>query len=138
MSYVLTSYVIISAVAAAVAFFVAAVAWQRRDSPGGGPLVGLMVAVGIWSAGAAMEYATVGISGKILWAKFQYIGVLTCPVFFFLLAMEYDHLDHWLNRRRVGLLFIVPLITFLLAITTESSAPLFATPICIGVRLSCW
>jgi hypothetical protein len=88
MAYVITPYVLISAFAAAMALVVAAVAWQRRSAPGGRPLVGLMVAVFIWSAGAAIEYATIGIPGKIVWGQVQYIGVVSCPVFFLLLALE--------------------------------------------------
>ncbi len=115
----ITPYVLVSALAAVVAVIVAVVAWKRRAAPGGRPLVWLMVAVAIWSAGAALEYATVGIPGKILWAKVQYLGVLSCPVFFLLLALEYNHLDRWLTRRTIGLLFVVPAFTLILAVTNE-------------------
>ena len=115
----ITPYVLVSALAAVVAVIVAVVAWQRRAAPGGRPLVWLMVAVAIWSAGAALEYATVGIPGKIFWAKVQYLGVLSCPVFFLLLAVEYNHLDRWLTRRTIGLLFVVPALTLILAFTNE-------------------
>lgn len=115
----ITPYVLVSALAAVVAVIVAVVAWQRRAAPGGRPLVWLMVAVAIWSAGAALEYATVGIPGKIFWAKVQYLGVLSCPVFFLLLAVEYNHLDRWLTRRTIGLLFVVPAFTLILAFTNE-------------------
>ncbi|MBK8050693.1 MAG: hypothetical protein IPK16_28455 [Anaerolineales bacterium] len=119
MTYVLTPFVLLSAAAAVIAAIIAFVAWQHRAAPGGHPLVCLMAVVAIWLAGAAVEYATVGIPGKLMWSKFEYIGTLTCPVLFLLIALEYDHLDHWFTPGRVGLLFAVPLVTFLLALTNE-------------------
>ena len=119
MTYVITPYVLIAAFAAAVSAVVAVIAWQRRAAPGGAPLTALMVAVGIWSAGAAMEYAIAGIPGKVFWAKVQYIGVVSTPVFFLLLAVEYSQLDRWMTRRTVALLFVVPLTTLLLTVTNE-------------------
>jgi len=119
MIVVVTPYVLVSIFAAIMPLIVATVAWQRRSAPGGQPLFGLMIAVSIWSAGAAIEYATIGIEGKVLWAKVQYLGVVSTPVFFLLLAVGYSRLDHWLTPRRVALLLVVPTITLLLAITND-------------------
>ena len=115
----ITPYVLVSALAAIVAVIVAAVAWRRRAAPGGQPLVFLMLAVFIWSAGAALEYATVDIAGKVFWSKVQYVGVVTCPVFFLLLAVEYNHLARGLTRRNITLLFVIPAITLVLAFTND-------------------
>ncbi|MCB0054740.1 MAG: hypothetical protein KDE24_34925, partial [Caldilinea sp.] len=128
----ITPYVLVSALAAVVAAIVAIVAWQRRTAPGGRPLVWLMAAVFIWSAGAALEYATVGIPGKIFWAQVQYFGVVTCPVFFLLLAIEYNHLDRWLSRRNIGLLFIVPAVTLVLVFTNAWHGLIWPTVTPIG------
>ena len=87
MTFVMTPYAIVSAITAGVALIVAFAAWRRRHVVGGASLAGLMVAVGIWSAGAALEYATVEISGKVFWAKLEYIGVLTGPVVYLLFAV---------------------------------------------------
>lgn len=132
MAYVITPYVLISAFAAAVALIVAVVAWQRRAAPGGQPLVWLMIAVFIWSAGAAVEYATIGIPGKVFWGKVQYLGVVTCPVFFLLLALEFSQLDRWLTRRNIAALFVMPGITLLLAFTNEWHGLLWPTVTPVG------
>jgi len=116
---VITLYVLISALAAFVAALVAFVAWRRRAAPGGRPLVGLMIAIAFWSAGAAFEYAAIGIPNKVFWAKVQYLGVVTVPVLYLLLAIEYGHHEHWLTHRRIALLFVVPFITLLLAVTND-------------------
>jgi PAS domain S-box-containing protein len=115
----ITPYVIVSVIAAVMAAITAAVAWQRRTAPGGRPLVGLMIAVGIWSVGAALEYAAVAIPGKLFWLKLQYIGALTSPVFFLWLALEYSNRERWVTRRNLALLFSVPAVTYLVALTNE-------------------
>lgn len=127
MTYIITPYVFTSAVAAIMALMVAVIAWQRRPATGRSPLIGLMLAVSLWSAGAAMEYATIGIPGKLLWVKPEYIGVLCSPVFFFLLALEYTQQDHWLSPRGRWLLFAPPALVWLLVITNEHHGLIWPT-----------
>jgi len=115
----ITPYVILSAVAALVAVIVAVIAWRRGAVPGGRPLAGVMIAVSFWSAGAALEYAAVEIPNKVFWAKIQYFGVVAVPVLYLLLSIEYSLHGHWLTRRRIVLLSVVPLVTLLLAMTNE-------------------
>lgn len=138
MVFVITPYAAIAAITAGVALIVAWVAWQRRRVAGGASLAGMMAAVSIWSAGAALEYATVGISGKVFWAKLEYIGVLTCPVFYLLFALEYNRLERWLTRRTVALLFAVPLLTLVLTFTNEWHKLIWpsVTPSSVGDNLA--
>lgn len=119
MTFEVTPYAIISAFTASIAAIVAFAAWQRRAVPGGTSLALLMAAVTLWSAGYAFEYATVGISGKVFWSKIEYVGALSCPVLYLLFALEYNRMNHWLTKRIIVLLFIVPLITLGLAVTNE-------------------
>jgi diguanylate cyclase (GGDEF)-like protein/PAS domain S-box-containing protein len=119
MTIEITLYAVISVIAAGVAGLVAVIASRRTNTPGGKSLTALMLSVCIWSAGAAMEYATVGIPGKIFWAKIEYFGVVSCPVFFLLFAVEYNLLYRWLTPRKIAILFILPLITLGLALTNE-------------------
>ncbi len=119
MTFVLTPYAIICAATAGVALIVAYFAWRRRRMSGGSALVALMIAVCIWAAGTALEYATVGIPGKVFWSKMAYFGVLSAPVFYLLFALHYNQLERWLTRRTIALLFVVPLLTLGLAFTNE-------------------
>ncbi len=119
MEFIFTSYAALSALASILAFLVAAIAWRRRAIPGGKSLTALMLACGVWSFFTALEYAAVGIPAKVFWAKLEYLGVVTAPVFFLLLALEYNRIDYWLKLRRAAVLFILPLITLILALTNE-------------------
>ena len=117
MAFVVTPYVIIAAVTAGVALLVAFFAWRRRHASGGAALAWLMLAVAIWAAATACEYAAVTANGKLFWAKVEYIGVLSSPVLYLLFALEYNRLERWLTRRTVALLFAIPVATLLLAFT---------------------
>lgn len=119
MPIVITPYSITCTATAIIAAFIAWIAWQRREIPGGKPLALLMIAVAEWSLGAAIELSVVGIPAKVFWSKVEYLGTVSAPVFFLLLALEYNRLDHWLTRRNILFLFIIPLTSLFLAITNE-------------------
>ena len=104
MSFTFTPYAIFCAISACIASFVALLAWQRRSAPAGTALVLLMTAVAVWSMGMAFEYAALGIPAK---------------VFFFLFALQYSHLNKWVTKRNIILLFVIPIITYLMALTNE-------------------
>lgn len=119
MAFVITPYVVISGIGASIAFLVALIAWQRQMISGGKSLTALMFAVTIWSGGAALEYASPDILEQIFWAKIEYFGTVSCPVFFLLFALEYNHMDKRITRKNIFFLFIIPIITLVLTLTNE-------------------
>ncbi len=108
--------VIAAAVSAAVAFF----AWRRRPAPGVMSLVFLMLGVCEWSLGYAVGMASADLAAKVFWAKVQYFGIVSVPVMWLILALQYTNREKWLTRRNRVLLAIMPLLTLLLAWTNES------------------
>ena len=119
MIFYATPYAVANAVAAFVAVIAAVVAWRRRSDQSGRPLAWLMSAAAVWSGFMACEYAAVAIPVKILFAKLEYLGAVSVPVFFLLLAFEYNLAEHRLTRRRASLLFIIPALTLTAAWTNE-------------------
>lgn len=118
MTFELTPYVTINAAATFIAFLAALFALQR-GSRKGKHLAAMLLAGGIWTGGAALELATIGIPGQIFWAKVQYFGALSCPVLFLTYTLEHLQMGAWLTRRNLFLLFLIPLLTTLLAFTNE-------------------
>jgi PAS domain S-box-containing protein len=94
-------------------------AWRRRPAPGSWPMVFLMSAVALWSFAYALELGSANLEAQIFWAKVQYLGIVSVPVIWLVLALEYTGLDRWLTRRNLLLLAIVPLLTLLLVWTNE-------------------
>ncbi len=88
-------------------------AWQHRLMTGARPLLGLCLAVAVWSCGYAIELTLTELTAIYFWAKIQYFGIVTAPLAWFYLSLEYTGRDHWLSRRIFILTSIIPIITLI-------------------------
>ena len=104
-------------ISALVAAGLALYAYRRRSVPAGREMVLLLAAVSFWSLMSALEGASTGLTAKTVFSVLSYIGSQSTPVLFFLFALRYTQQDRWLTRRRTAALFIVPLLSFLMAAT---------------------
>jgi diguanylate cyclase (GGDEF)-like protein len=109
-----------------IACGVAALAWPRRSAPGGTAFVLMMIATAAWELFRVLEAIAVLPEAKIFWARFEYFGIATVPVLWFLFTRQYSRRD----RTRPGLgpawLWIVPALTLVLAFTNEYHGWLWA------------
>ena len=92
---------------------------RRRELPGRIEFVLMMGAISLWALTAAVEAACVGLHGKILASKVQYVSVSWVAVFWLAYVLRYSHRDAWLTPLRKGLLAVIPLVTIALAFTNE-------------------
>jgi PAS domain S-box-containing protein len=106
--------------ASLASFFVAFLSWQRRTVNGARELTQLMLAAGIWSFFVIFETASITESGKIFWSKFAYVGAVSTPVLYFLFVLRFTGKDKFISFKYRMLLFVIPAIMLLLAITNES------------------
>ena len=120
MNWQYTPYLLPLVITAAISATIAFLAWRRRPAPGAMPLVYLMLAVCEWSLGYAVGMASADLPAKVFWAKVQYFGIVSVPIMWLFLVLQYTHLERWLTRRNRLLLAIMPLLTLLLAWTNES------------------
>jgi PAS domain S-box-containing protein len=111
-------YMIPLLISAAISVGLAVYAWLRRPATAAIPFAGLMLAVAIWSFGYAMELASTGLTVKLFWARFQYLGIAAIPVAWLALAVEYTDQGRWLTLRNLALLSLVPLATLALVWTS--------------------
>ncbi len=91
---------------------------RHRQVKGAVFFVFLTSSVIIWAFFQALEYAVFEISAKILFAKFQYLGIATIGVTWYLFAVNYNRKENWLTRH-FWILLIVPAITIVSAFTNE-------------------
>jgi diguanylate cyclase (GGDEF)-like protein len=119
MQFVVTPYVLIHSTAVFFALLVSALAWRRRDLPGGKALSLLMLAVGEWSLMTALEVGAVGVPAKIFWSKLQYLGLSVSVPLFIVFALSFTRNTRWLTRRNLIFLGIIPGINILIAATNE-------------------
>ena len=115
-----TPYILLLVISSIVTCFVALYVWERRAiASGGRALAFLALACAEWSLGYALEIAVADPPGKVFWGKSQYIGIATVPLLWVIFAYTYSTKGTRMTRRTVSLLSIVPLITLILAFTTE-------------------
>ncbi len=76
-------------------------------------------AIAIWSVGYALELSVTTLVAKTIWAKFEYLGIVSVPVGWFLFAQNYGERPYWLSRKHVYILFVVPVLAWIMAVTNE-------------------
>ena len=114
-----TPYVYVLFVGSLVALLGAGYAWWRgvHDSRA---LTVFKAALFVWLVGYGFEIAVPNLGSKVLWAKVQYIGIVTVPVAWFVFAAVYTGKERWIQRRTVALLAGLPLVTLILTWTNEA------------------
>lgn len=105
--------------AAGIGVLLACYAWRHRAVAGARSFMGMMAALVVWCFTGAMEFAVVPPELKILCSKWQYLGVCAVTPFWFTFALGYANLGAWLTRRRLALLWALPVTTVLMAFTNE-------------------
>ncbi len=119
MSGALVLYIGALSLTAVISAAMAFIAWRRRSTPGGLPVALLMLSVAEWSLTGALEAAAIGVPVKVLWSKVEYLGIVSTPVLFLIFALQYTHQDKWRTRRNLSLLWIVPILTLVIAWTND-------------------
>ena len=112
-------FVVFFLVTALFSAAVAVVALRRRPDTAARPAGWMLLAVALWSFASAFEYAASTLAEKLVWAKIEYIGIETAPVFLLLFALEYNRLQYLMTRVRIALLFAIPVTVIVLAWTNE-------------------
>ncbi len=118
MDFHLNYYSVALLVSFLIALLLAALAFRQRSIARMRTMGWLMLGLAEWSLGYALELAAAQQSVQIFWAKLEYIGIASVPLFWLLFAMDYSNTGGWL-RRFFSLLWIEPVIIFVLALTNE-------------------
>ncbi len=119
MNQVFTIYSILFLATALVSFFGAILALQRMAVRGAKELVMLLFAAGIWAFWLIFETSATSESGKIFYAKLDYLGAVSTPVFYMIFVLRFVGKDKYLTTKNKILLFVIPIITLVMAFTNE-------------------
>jgi len=107
-------------VTAALSVALATFTWRRRPTTGGLLAGALMFAVGAWAMTYALELASVSLAAKVLWAKLQYVAVVTSTTLWLIVALEYTGRGAALKSRYLALLAVEPIFIVALVFTNEA------------------
>ena len=113
------SFAAVLILAALLACGVAALTWTRRDAPGGTAFALLMIATATWELFRFLEAVAVEPGAKILWAKFEYLGIATVPVLWFLFARQFSRNDRASPALGPVWLWLLPAATLALVFSNE-------------------
>jgi PAS domain S-box-containing protein len=80
----------------------------------------LALVVAEWALTYALELAGSSAPAKVFWAKLQYLGITSTPLAWLIFTLHYTGKAHWLTRRKLALLLILPVLTLLLVFTNEA------------------
>lgn len=92
---------------------------RRRTTSGSLVFALLLVAAGEWGFMTALERLVIGQAAKISCAKIEYLGIMSIAPLWLMFALHYTGQDRWLTRRKLLLLWVIPVITVILAMTNE-------------------
>jgi PAS domain S-box-containing protein len=115
-----TPYVLPLIVAVVISVSVAAYAWRHGPAAGTRPLAALMLAVGLWSLGYALELSSAWLPAKLFWDNVAYLGVELVPATWLAFAMEYTGRERLLTRRVYGPLAVEPVVFIAVLLSGDS------------------
>ncbi|MFN8445585.1 MAG: histidine kinase N-terminal 7TM domain-containing protein [Caldilineaceae bacterium] len=84
---------------------------RQRTSPLGETLMWGIIACALWSFFRLLSYLSVTIAAKHWWDNAEYLGIVSVPVLTFIFALQYTGHRHWITRRTLVGVSIIPLLT---------------------------
>ncbi len=104
--------------AAAVAIWAALTASRNVSVIGRRSFAWMQISIAIWSATAGIELLATSLRAHLWIAQVQYLGIVSLPVFWFRFAGSYTQRLNPRDRR-LGILWLVPIITVIAALTND-------------------
>ena len=91
-----------------------------RHSAGAYELMLCTISVGIWTFGYILEILVPDLPSKLIWAKFEYLGISTVSVWVLLFITRYTRRSTRFNFKYMAALLVVPLLTVIFVITNDA------------------
>jgi len=107
-------------VSAAVAVWGFIAVRNRRTAPGRDALAWLMVAAAHWSVTSGLHALVEPVESRVVLAQVQYIGIAAVPPLWLLFTSQYARLSWTSDRTLRWLLWLLPVVTVVLAFTNPS------------------
>lgn len=119
MTWQITPIASIFFVSTALVLGVIFIALRHINVRGARYFVILVISVALWSLFMGLEYAVIEPFWKIIFGKFEYLGIATIGITWLMFALDYNRKEKWLTRRNIALWFLIPALAIILAFTNE-------------------
>lgn len=110
-------YIGLLAIASVISAILSLFAYQRRPAEGSLEMALLMLSNLVWCVTLIFEGALPSLESKLVWGAASYLGIQTTPVLLLLFSSRFTQKAGWITRKRIVLLFIVPVFTIIMAFT---------------------
>lgn len=127
MIWLYTPFVIPLLGTAAICMGLLFIAGRYRHTPGATYFTLLMLYMAAWTTMYGLELGAVSLAGKRFWAQAQYLAIPYVPVFWLAFLLSYTGRGRWLTPPRMAGGLAMPIITSLLAITSNHHRLLFTS-----------
>ena len=115
---------LLSAAASVVLASYVAIYQSRRSSSITVPFIAGTLLGAMWSAGYALQLASVDLAGKAFWSQYVWLGSITLPTVWLVFVLGHTGHDEWFTRERLALLAAEPALV-LVAVWTSGFHDLF-------------
>ncbi len=124
-------YILSLIITVIISLICAFLTFKRRNIEGAKPLFLLMVSVAVFATGYIFEILSPDLSAKLFWYKFEYIGIVTVPMFWLLFSLQYTYISQKIINR---LMFFIPLpaISTIILVWTNDLHNLYISNISIA------
>ena len=102
-----------------VTWMMAAIVGRRKNKPGAVPLSLMLLAMGLWSLGASLEFMAVSLEAKDFWVKWAWTGVVFVGPFLLLAALYQTAHEKILKSAWLPLLWVMPVVTVVIIFTNS-------------------
>lgn len=110
---------VVLAAAGVVDILLALAAFKKKNSPAVLAFTGLMLSCAVYSIGYGIELSSQNLSGMLIAAKIQYLGIPFIPTFWILLSFEFTGFNFRNKKIFYGFLFAYSVVLSASALTTE-------------------
>lgn len=89
----------------------------NRRAGGAAAFIAVLICCSVWSLTSAAESIVPDAAGKLLWLRIGYPAHTFGPLAWFVMILRLTEHDRWLERKKLLLLCMIPIITSVLALT---------------------
>ncbi len=118
-NWVYLVYLSVLPITATASIGLAAYVWRRRQLPAAIPFFLLTLTAAWWAMSHAFGLIASTFAATRFWLLVQQVSIAAIPVIWIAFTFRHLGMSHWMTRRRLGLLSIIPLLTVILAWTNE-------------------
>ncbi len=112
MPYQFVPYNILLLLSALITSALGIYGYRHRAAPGTKAFVFGMFIGTLWSVANAMEISALTLEHKLFWANIQYFAYALAPVTWTVMVLQVSEKAHWVTKKNILLLLIIPAITF--------------------------